>query len=294
MIRNFERTEILGWSFSRYASFSSCKRLYYYEKYSRYDLRHDQGKIHALKKLTSVPLEIGNITHKIIRVLLHRLRKTSEPINVEKFFDFAYRKGREIFAEKEFDEVYYGVRDAVDFDLEIYPSVRAALENLLTSDTMQWIFEEALVTKDDWVIEPDGYGECRIDNLKAFCRVDFVFPIGDDLHILDWKTGRPNHSRHMSQLRGYTVWANYHFEKDFSQIHTTIAHLLPEYEEYRQRVNEYDLEEFSLDVRSQTEEMYEYCAEPEFNIPLPKDQFEMTRAENFCKTCKFRELCERA
>lgn len=292
-IRQFGYTDVLGWSYSRYSTFSSCKRQYYYEKYAKYDVAGDLMQIRKLAQLTTVPLEIGNISHKILRTLLKRLQRTSVEIDPERFFDYAYREAYSIFRSKLFDEVYYGVREAIDFENEIYEPVRQALENFLRSERLPWLFEEALVTKDDWVIEPDGFGELRIDGLKAYCKVDFLFPIGDELHILDWKTGKEDFKKHHVQLRGYAYWAHYHFEKEYSLIETTVAHLLPTYNEHPQRINEYDIEDFSSVVRSQTEEMYAYCAEPELNIPLPKEEFRMTPHENFCKTCKFRELCDR-
>jgi predicted RecB family nuclease len=253
----------------------------------------DLIQIKKLAQLTTVPLEIGNISHKILRTLLKRLQRTSAEIDLEKFFDYAHREAYAIFRSKLFDEVYYRIRDEIDFENEIYEPVRAGLENFLRSERLEWLFEEALVTKADWVIEPDGFGEFRMEELKAYAKVDFIFPIGDELHILDWKTGKEDYKKHSIQLRGYAYWANFHLEKEYSQIDTTIAHLLPEYKENSQRINEYDIEDFSSVVRSQTEEMYGYCAEPELNIPLPKDEFRMTPHENFCKTCKFRELCDR-
>ena len=82
-------------------------------------------------------------------------------------------------------------------------------------------------------------------------------------------------------------------EMGFSLIETTIAHLLPEYKENSIRVNEYDIEDFSDVVKVQTEEMHRYCADAELNVPLPKEEFPMTERLNFCKTCKYRELCGR-
>ena len=292
-IREFGFTDVLGWSYTRYSTFQGCKRQYFYEKYPKYDLEHNLLKIKALAQLTSVPLEIGNISHHLIKTLLDRLKRASEPIDRDRFFDYARREAESIFKTKLFEDVYYGNRDKIDFETEIFDFVRAGLENFLASERLQWLFEEALVTKDDWIIEPHGFGEFRIDNLKAYCKVDFLFPIGDELYIIDWKTGKEDYRKHAIQLRGYAYWAHFHLKKDFSLIETTIAHLLPVYKENSIRVNEYDIEDFSDVVKSQSEEMYKYCADVELNVPLGKDEFPMTERINFCKTCKYRELCDR-
>ena len=292
-IREFGYTDVLGWSYTRYSTFQSCKRQYFYDKYAKFDLDHNFVKIKTLGQLTSVPLEVGSITHKLIKTLLDRLKRASEPIDRERFFDYARREAESIFRTKDFEDVYYGVNDRVDFDTELFDPIRTALENFLASDRLRWLFEEALVTKDEWIIEPHGYGEFRIDKLKAYCKVDFLFPIGDELYIIDWKTGKEDYRKHAIQLRGYAYWANFHLKKDFSLIETTIAHLLPEYKERSIRVNEYDIEDFADIVRTQSEDMYRYCADIELNVPLSKDEFAMTEHVNFCKTCKYRELCER-
>jgi hypothetical protein len=294
-LRKFEFSDILGWSYSRYATFQQCKRKYYYEYYAKRDIEN-LPKIHLLKELTTVPLEIGNISHKLIQALLSRLQKSAGEIDREKFYEYARRTALDICKNKRFEDVYYGKRDAIDVESEIFEPVSYAMKNFLLSDRLQWLFEEALITKDDWIIEFDDrskYGECRIDNLKAYCKVDFMFPIDDQLHIVDWKTGKEDYAKHSVQLRGYAGWANFQFETDYSQIRTTIAYLLPEYKETSVVLNEYDIDDFAMQVREQTDAMHEFCEVPELNIPLPKERFEMTPLVNFCKNCKYRELCDR-
>ncbi len=294
-LRKFEFTDILGWSYSRYSTFQQCKRKYYYEYYKKRDIEN-LAKIQVLRELTTVPLEIGNISHKLIQALLSRLRKSAEEIDREKFYDYARRLTFDVCKEKHFEDVYYGKRDAVNIEAEVLEPVSFAMKNFLLSDRLQWLFEEALVTKNDWIIEFDEknkFGECRIDNLKAYCKVDFMFPVDEKLHILDWKTGREDYAKHSIQLRGYAGWANFQFDTDYSQISTTVAYLLPEYKETSVNLNEYDIDDFAMQVREQTDAMYEYCEVPELNIPLPKENFEMTPLVNFCKTCKYRELCDR-
>lgn len=295
-LKTFAFTDILGWSNSRHDTFQSCKRRYYYTYYSKYDFKN-VSKIYVLRNLTSVPLEIGNITHKLLETMLRRFQKTFEPIDHEKLFSFAQRQVHDICRTKTFEDIYYGKRTEIDFDEEIVKPVCTALLNFLQSDRMQWIYEEALINKDDWIIELQGdhrYGECRIDSLKAYCKVDFMFPIGDgEIHILDWKTGKEHYGKHSTQLRGYAGWARCMFGLEFEKINLTIAYMLPEYRENSVQVNEYDLDNFANTVREESQEMYKYCADHHANIPLPKESFPMTEAVNFCKTCNFRELCDR-
>jgi hypothetical protein len=296
MLQRYPYTDMLGWSNARNEVFQQCKRKYYFQYYGKYDLGNFH-KINRLKNLTTVPLEIGNVTHKLIQALLRRIKLSFEPIDHAKLYDYSKRETFKICRDKEFEEVYYKKRDQIDIESEIFLPVMQAMKNLLESQRMTWMFEEALLSKDDWIIELDDqhkYGECRIDGLKAYCKVDFMFPIDEDLYIIDWKTGKPSYAKHAIQLRGYAGWSISQFGVSVDSVKTTIAHLLPEYEENTVQLNEFDLDDFVALVRAQTNEMYEFCEVPETNVPLKKEQFPMTTHLNFCKFCEFRELCDRA
>ena len=188
-IKRFPFTAILGWSATRYETFSICKRKYYYQYYSKYDRQVEVRLIQQLKGLSSIPLAIGSAAHTVIEALLNRLVTTKKVIDREQFFDFAHRGTKHRAETEAFHEVYYGEREAVAVE-DLYPKVQVCLENLLDSDRYRWLVGEAAQTSDQWVIEPPGYGESRLEGLKAYFKVDFLFPVGDHFHILDWKTGK--------------------------------------------------------------------------------------------------------
>lgn len=289
-VKRFPFTWILGWSLSRYNEFSICKRRYYYQYYAKYDPEFPRERITELKELTSVPLEIGVIVHHVIRALLNRLRSTHEVIDQDRFFDYARRSTLEHIERKTFAEVYYGDVEEITLD-DLYPKVRECLENLLSSDRFNWLTKEAVDTSDAWIIEPPGYGETRINNLKAYAKVDFLFPKDDLLYILDWKTGKRELEKHRKQLIGYAAWASYHFGVNPEAIKPIVAYLLPEYEEIHQELNEFDIEDFAVRVRTETEEMYGFCSEVEKNVPIEKSEFVKIENERITSRCKYRELC---
>lgn len=300
MIKNFPFTRILGWSVSRWDTFTACKRQYFYQYYGKHD-QENLLAISRLKELTSIPLEIGNVTHKILEILLHRLQISAVPIDEKRLVDFAVHRMKLILQGKVFSEIHYGQLNSIDEENSILPKVQLALQNFVHGERLPWLFEKALATKDQWIIDPEGYGECRIGavpeandpGLKAYCKVDFLFPIGDELHIIDWKTGKKDDAKHTRQLRGYVAWAYSQFNREFSKIKPTVAYLLPEYQERSMLVSEDDIEVFTDAIKEETEEMYKYCADVNENIPLPKAEFEMTENRNICRFCNFRELCGR-
>jgi CRISPR/Cas system-associated exonuclease Cas4 (RecB family) len=290
VIKKFEYTPILGWSTSRYDMFLLCRRQYYYNYYGKHDPLYSRQKIDELKKLTSIPLEIGNVTHDVIKVFLDRLLKSEGKIDTGRFFDYARRKTEEYCHAKRFMEVYYDEISSIDID-ELFAKIQNSLSNFLNSDRCNWLTTKVISNKQSWLIEPSGYGETRIDEMKAYCKVDFLFPCDDNIYIIDWKTGKRDEKKHKKQLLGYVSWAAYHFEKDPIKIIPIIAYLQPSYEEMKMNFNEYDIQDFAIHIKEETEEMYSVCSNIEENIPEDKERFTKTTNTKICNYCNYRELC---
>ena len=288
-IKRFPYTDILGWSVSRYDKFSNCKRQYFYDYYAKYDKDNPFEKIQMLKSLTSKALETGNIVHDVIRDMLERFRKSSKPINKDKFFKYAFDMTQKYCSSKIFFESYYG--NEIISPSEIYAKVKIMLENFIESKRFKWIEKYAVPQSALWVIEPAGFGETRINDYKAFCKVDFLFPVEDKIYILDWKTGKPDEAKHLKQLTGYSLWANYHFAKPACDIFPSIVYLFPEYSEKSVSVDAQKIEDFAVNVEKETKEMYSYLSDINKNIPKEKKAFPLAERDFFCKYCNYREIC---
>jgi hypothetical protein len=169
--------------------------------------------------------------------------------------------------------------------------VDECLTNFLDSDRLAWLAREAGGQRDEWIIDPPGYGETRLGDLKLYCKVDFLFPIGDRIHILDWKTGKSDPDKHRKQLIGYASWASFHFETPAEHILPTIAYLYPAYHEVEETFNEFDLENFAVQVQAETDEMYDYCRDFQQNIPRNKSEFPLIEDRRICRHCNFRGIC---
>ena len=286
----FSYSPILGWSFSRYGMFSSCKRQYWYNYYAKYDREFPLNVIDLQKKLTSRHLEVGSISHYIIAEALKWSARNKSIPSYEKMLLKLEKEEKELFA-KDFYEVYYREMDGIPKE-EILEKVKLALKNVVESGKLNWVFENSIKNSDGWLVEPDGYGETKIGGLKAYCKVDFLFSIGDKVHIIDWKSGKKKES-HIEQLLGYATFASYHFRKPIDKIETTVSYILPEYEEKTVIFNQTDLDEFPNRVKRETEEMYSYLVDIEQNKPKTKDNFPMTENIRTCKFCNYKELCKR-
>lgn len=290
-IKNFPFTSILGWSVSRYDTFKNCKRQYFYSYYPKADKEFPLAKIKKLQSLTSSALETGNIVHDSIRDLLVRLQKTAKPISRPRFLQYVHKMAEDYCNRKTFSEVYYKQKESITAE-DLFPQISNIIENFLTSKRLKWIFETAMSENKNWIIEPGGYGETRIDNYKAYCKVDFLIPVNNEIYILDWKTGKQDFSKHSRQLIGYSLWASYHFNTNAKNINSTVVYLSPTYEEKSVTITDEMLAQFKQQVKDETKQMYEYLNDIEENIPKGKDCFEKTDNEFFCKYCNFRELCK--
>jgi len=150
-----------------------------------------------------------------------------------------------------------------------------------------WLLQNAIKNKDQWVIEPPGYGQTVINGLKAYCKVDFLFPVDDVLYIMDWKTGKADSGKHHKQMLGYTAWAAFHFGHDPEKIQPIIAYLKPDYNEETLRITRPDTDNFADTVKKETHEMYNFCTSIKDNLPKGKDLFEKTSNSIFCNYCNF-------
>jgi hypothetical protein len=129
--------------------------------------------------------------------------------------------------------------------------------------------------------------------MKAYCKLDFLFPVGELLHIIDWKTGKEHCERHATQIRGYAAWASFRFNKPVASVRPVVAYLLPRYHETEHELSKDDMHAFTKVVHEQTDELYALCIDIEQNLPKPKQSFPMTQIEALCGYCNFRELCNR-
>lgn len=149
----------------------------------------------------------------------------------------------------------------------------------------------ALETRNQWLIEPAGYGETRLNGIKAYCKMDFLFPIDGKIYIADWKTGKQDLEKHRNQLLGYAAATHHNFSIPWDKIHPKIVYFYPHFAELEVPVTREELLTFFTKVKNETEEMLSFCKDTEKNIPKPIESFECTPYQGLCKNCNFQEIC---
>ncbi len=290
MQRKYPFTPILGWSVSRYDKFEMCKRQYWYDYYAKkFDKEVPPQKLEFLKSLTSTSLEIGNLVHDTIATQLHRLRKQT-PQDTTSVLNYAGYQVDRAIQNKTFLEVYYGQQDRID-PAELKDRVGTCLKNFFESRWYRWLTEDGVHLRNEWVIEPNDFGEVRINGMKAYCKVDFLFPDPKgDLYVLDWKTGKIDREKHHRQMTGYVVYAQDIFNTRAEKVKPVVVYLGGKYDEIEHGFTQNELDEFAREIEAQTQEMYQYCENVAENIPKTKEAFPKHQRK-LCAYCNYQELC---
>ena len=138
MLKQFPFTPILGWSVSRFDTFSYCKRKYFYTYYGKADREFPLAKINELKALTSEALTIGSLAHDVIEAILKRLQKSTDVIDETRMKDFVKAQVQKYMLDKVFSEVYYKEKDTID-ESYIIDSVFNAVMIFVNSERFQWV-----------------------------------------------------------------------------------------------------------------------------------------------------------
>jgi hypothetical protein len=293
---NYPFTKILGWSNSRYDLFCQCKRKYLYFYYPS-SFTSLEVKIKKLKNLTTIPLEIGNLYHDVMEAFLERLQKSCSEINKEKLFTFIDKLCQEKLPNKVFFENYYKT-DIVDFN-EINQKVKFCVEKFLKSPILDFLNSIEMSQRQSFLIEAGSkmngikyFGETRIDGIKAYCKMDFIFVKNEKIHIIDWKTGKKDEHKHTLQLLGYALAAKgLNPQIKSGDIFPKSVYISGDYEELNLVITDERIADFTQTVKQQTLKMQNFCHNVEENIPLGIENFEKCEKENVCKMCEFRELC---
>ncbi len=132
----------------------------------------------------------------------------------------------------------------------------------------------------------------ELDGIKIYAIPDYAYRLGDAIHIHDWKSGRPK-PFHAQQVALYGVWAVVKHGGAPGRVHAHLEYLLSG--ETRSAVlNEADVKSTHDLISHSAAEMAEYVVDGDIakNVPLPKEDWEMTADQDACRRCNFYELCK--
>lgn len=282
----------IGWSNTRSETFRSCRRRYFYQYYARYVTEVPQEHLQRLRNLSTLAMTKGLAVHDVLATILRRLLRSSAPIDRERLARHAEQTLVDLLSNSEMMEVHYRQRSEPQV-AELLEPLLQCLDAFLASERFTWLVD-VLAGDPPYLIEPPGYGESRLRELKIYAKVDCLFVVDGSTLILDWKTGRQDPTKHLRQLLGYAAWAEHNLKADPEQIVCVAAYFEPGYTEIEKRPESQEIEALAAEVTAELKQMESLCRDATRNVPLDRDAFALTESLRICRHCAFRELCDRA
>jgi hypothetical protein len=132
----------------------------------------------------------------------------------------------------------------------------------------------------------------ELDGIKVYAIPDYAYKIDGEIHIHDWKSGKPK-PFHEEQMALYGVWASLKHGGIAGHIHAHLEYLLTG--ETRSAVlGESDAGFVRDAITRSAREMAEYLVDCDIarNVPLPVEDWEMSADRDICRRCNFYELCK--
>ncbi len=293
--RKYEYTDIAGWSFSRYDTFQTCRRQYFFDYYGKkFAPPEIRERVEFLKSLQSPALLLGQIVHEAIASNIRKMQKEIQEIPLDALIENTNHIFSKALENSLLMNSYYGseLTPAEKFSLKF--KLDTCIESFYSSEWYSFIRSLPDGKKSEWIIEPEDFGEFRLDGMKAYARVDFAFPNNDgELVVIDWKTGKKYEKKHILQMQGYILYIHDICGYPIEKIKAVIEYLSDDSESLKYQMTRKDLRSFRTMLKKQLLEMHTMCQDVSKNIPLPMESFPLKENYRFCHWCKYRELCGR-
>ena len=208
-----------SWSFSRYKTFSTCKRQYYYNHYGFWggweeSADEETKKLYMLKNMTSIPMLVGMVVHKEVDRILESIRRgwsiSQDKAETEVLTSFkrAWRESK----NKEWQENpkwktnlfehYYNKELPEEKLIEMKDVMVNSIKGFYASDSLAFI---KTLSTGEWLSKED-LDSFEINGTKIWVKLDFAARHGDRIYVYDWKTGKEV-KEDENQLAIYTLYA---------------------------------------------------------------------------------------
>jgi hypothetical protein len=292
-----------SWSLTRHLLFKECRRKYYYHYYAAHQGRCGEApselqKIYRLKYLQNGYLLLGEVCHEaaaiVIRQWAYGKRKpvVAEVIKIARnLLNQAYKQSKNKaewwerpHKRKMLFEMYYGDELPPGLVDDIKERLPLIMENLLKSTSLKEFMEEP--TSE--LIEVEQMRDFNVNGTKVYVKVDWIYRIGEQWVVVDWKTGQ---EKSEEQLKLYALYVNRIYHVPLEKIQLRTEYLLTG-QCVHHEVSEQDLNSSLEKVEKSMAEMKRYLADPEQNIPQEMSSFPRTHEEEKCRWCNFREICK--
>lgn len=305
LLVNFDMTEPFinefSWSFSRHKNFKSCTRKYYYLYYGSWggwnsDADELSRKLYQLKKMTNLPMLVGDVVHRTINYSLERLSRGKEvPVEdakkrVIELFRQAWRESKNKAWQENASrntnlfEHYYNEKVDDDRLLELKALMEDSITGFYDSDSYGFI---KFISIPHWLTR-ETLESFDFQGTKIWVKLDFAARHDERIYIYDWKTGKQV-KENDTQLAVYAMFA-----QDKWGINLDDLRLFDVYLSKRLPVK---LKVSDIIIRNAKEEISKSIKamrnliEPGTDNAVPIEKCQPTDFTYLCKSCQFKEVC---
>jgi CRISPR/Cas system-associated exonuclease Cas4 (RecB family) len=301
-----------AWSWSRHKSFYDCARKFYWQHYGFWggwepEAPDEAALAYRLKHVKSISMLIGQTLHEVVGERLQMRPASGGAVPAQQIRDEVERRVLKRMRESRnrdweryhspkhyailFEDYYgQGVDERQrDEALELVRECTSGLASNVYARRAFGIARERLL-----IIDPKIFEEMRIvvDDVVVYACPDLV--VADDagdLHVVDWKTGKPEKAN-VAQLAMYGLYVT---ERTGVPLDRITAHVVyVRYGEVEKHGNLRDsVEEARRRISTFTADVRDRLTDVESNIAGDIDKFPMTGNLMLCRRCQFQEICDR-
>ncbi|MCI0586871.1 MAG: PD-(D/E)XK nuclease family protein [Planctomycetes bacterium] len=291
----------LSWSASRSRSFGECRRAYFYLYYGSWrgwerDAPGPVRRAYLLKQLTNLDILAGSAVHAGLQWYFLERRKGGSPGReevVERTLEEMRRTWRQSKAggweedpkrNARLHEHHYGGDLSKGRTDRIRAKALRCLDNFFSLPSLARVREAPAET----VLlceERDGFS---FEGWRIHAVPDLALREGEDLVLLDWKSGRPSAGDPL-QLAVYALYAGEKFGARPPRVRGVLAYL-GEGRLEATSIRDEDLEGARGEIRRSLAAMREVHFDPD-EVPLDPERFPMSGYPRACPRCNFREMC---
>jgi CRISPR/Cas system-associated exonuclease Cas4 (RecB family) len=268
--------------------------MYWYEYYSkRFAPEEDRNRIMQLAQLSRIAFEMGIAVHQTVSEVLKNLQINGELISLDEAKRTAVNKFEILVNNKPLVEKKYGIPFTKEDREERHGKIKTSMTTFYGSKWLTMIQDMPADSWDSWLIDPEGYGEFRVEGRKAYAKPDFIFEYKDRRHYLvEWKTGKPRRDENLVQVQGYLFYANDIMGIPMESMVGVVEYLtFPTEKPIEVEGRLVNPIEMKNKILAELKLIESLCSNVTENVPKNLNKFPKTEDTGICETCKFREIC---
>jgi hypothetical protein len=292
----------LSWSRSRDSTFQECRRKYYYQYYGAWggweaDAPEAVRRLYVLKQLASRHQWVGRIVHEAVEMALkamaHGRDLPREPF-IGDVVERMRQDWRDSRAGRYRDNPKLTALFEHEYGLEVKPEEWQALRRhvvgcLRTFYGLSLLADVRRTPLEHWLIEYSSKG-FEFEGTPVWIAPDFGFwRDGDELVLVDWKTGGSNPESTAFQLGCYALYAREVLGRRPDQV-ALLEVNLREGTARDVRWGEAQLAAVRERIRLSIRSMKAYLRDSDANLAV-MDDFERTEELRICRHCNFKAVC---